>query len=332
MDGSHDTSITWIFIILLIIGAGGALVSSPEGTPASNTQEGQYFLDNNEGGLINDFFKEGNEVVNNEVAEADRAEREGTPFRFSSLFPKGNIIQDKSAIALRDVVVRRSPGGAIIGEQEKRSIATVLDGPVEAFGATWWRLDFEKAPDGWVDQTEISAYVKLFMILNIVPILLENLRWIAIIISLILLCALIYVALKEKALEKLLEKKKGTTLDIEQRKKLDEMEARPLVNTKWQHVQVLMSSQNSNDWRQAIIEADIMLEEMLTKIGYDGASIGEQLKNVEESDFVTLNKAWEAHKVRNRIAHQGSEFVLSHSEAKRIISLYEDVFREFYYI
>ena len=72
-----------------------------------------------------------------------------------------------------------------------------------------------------------------------------------------------------------------------------------------------------------------MLDDMLTKQGYDGEGVGEKLKSVESSDFNTLNEAWEAHKVRNQIAHQGSAFDLSDTLARRTIAQYEAVFREF---
>ncbi len=100
-------------------------------------------------------------------------------------------------------------------------------------------------------------------------------------------------------------------------------------NPRWLHIEELASSTNSSDWRSAIIEADIMLDDMLTKQGYDGESIGEKLKAVESSDFNTLDDAWEAHKVRNQIAHQGSAFDLSETLARRTIARYESVFREF---
>jgi hypothetical protein len=106
----------------------------------------------------------------------------------------------------------------------------------------------------------------------------------------------------------------------------------PVMDARWQHILALIESFNENDWRQAIIESDIILEEMLEKMGYDGDTIGEKLKNIEESDFTSLDKAWEAHKVRNRIAHMGSNFKLGQSEAKRIIGLYKEVFEEFYFI
>jgi len=87
-----------------------------------------------------------------------------------------------------------------------------------------------------------------------------------------------------------------------------------------------------NDWKLAIIEADIMLDELLDSMSYNGESIGEKLKGVEKSDFLTIDKAWEAHKIRNSIAHEGSNFVLSEREVKRVIDLYKSVFEEFHII
>ena len=75
-----------------------------------------------------------------------------------------------------------------------------------------------------------------------------------------------------------------------------------------------------------------MLTDIVSRMGYSGEGLGEQLKQVEKSDFTTLDKAWEAHKVRNTIAHEGGDFILTQREARRIIGLYEDVFREFHYL
>lgn len=108
--------------------------------------------------------------------------------------------------------------------------------------------------------------------------------------------------------------------------------ADPAMARKWESVLQHINSPSSNDWKLAIIEADILLGELLTKMGYRGDSIGEKLKRVEKSDFNTIDNAWEAHKVRNAIAHQGSDFVLNEREAKRVVNLYRAVFEEFYYI
>jgi uncharacterized membrane protein len=103
-------------------------------------------------------------------------------------------------------------------------------------------------------------------------------------------------------------------------------------NKRWESILTRMSSTHEADWRLAIIECDILLNDMLLKMGYRGESIAEKLKQVEKSDFHTLDEAWEAHKTRNRIAHSGSEYHLSRSEAEKTFKLYKEVFEEFFFI
>lgn len=100
-------------------------------------------------------------------------------------------------------------------------------------------------------------------------------------------------------------------------------------NPRWEKVVEHISSENPTEWRQGIIEADIILGELLKAQDYSGDGVGEMLKSVDKSDMLTLEAAWEAHKVRNMIAHEGSNFQLNEREAKRVASLYESVFREF---
>lgn len=103
-------------------------------------------------------------------------------------------------------------------------------------------------------------------------------------------------------------------------------------NKRWQSVLNRIGSVNESDWRLAIIESDIILNEMLDKMGYKGEGVAEKLKQIEKSDFHTLDYAWSAHKLRNRIAHSGSEFHLSHNDAREAFESYKKVFEEFYYI
>lgn len=112
----------------------------------------------------------------------------------------------------------------------------------------------------------------------------------------------------------------------------DISDTQKVVDSKWDKVIEHADSDNPNDWKVAILEADIILGDMLDHLGYVGDSIGEKLKQVEKSDFLTLDKAWEAHKVRNAIAHEGGQFLINHREVLRILELYKDVFDEFYYV
>lgn len=103
---------------------------------------------------------------------------------------------------------------------------------------------------------------------------------------------------------------------------------KPEVNPAWEKVMEHMSLPNPSEWKLAIIEADNLLDQLVKTMGYPGESLGERLKNIEPSDFSTLNQAWEAHKVRNRIAHE-SGYEPSENEARRAIGNYRQVFEEF---
>lgn len=104
------------------------------------------------------------------------------------------------------------------------------------------------------------------------------------------------------------------------------------MNPKWLNVLAHINSDAPADWKLAILEADIMLDAMLEKMGYPGQTVSEKLKLVEKSDFDTLDYAWEAHKIRNSIAHEGSDFVVTKEEAERVVTMFERVFKEFRYI
>ncbi|MCD8495016.1 MAG: hypothetical protein LRY41_03110 [Candidatus Pacebacteria bacterium] len=97
-------------------------------------------------------------------------------------------------------------------------------------------------------------------------------------------------------------------------------------NKKWNKVSEMFMSSDSANWRIAIIEADSLLEELVTSLGYQGESLGEKMKNIDPGNFPYLKEAWEAHLIRNRIAHEGMEFHLDDFEKNRVFRLYEKVF------
>jgi len=103
-------------------------------------------------------------------------------------------------------------------------------------------------------------------------------------------------------------------------------------NTRWDAVLQYLFSISPSDWRLAIIEADSMLDGLLDQLGFKRESLGDKLKAADQETFKKLTAAWEVHTVRNKIAHEGVDFELSHNEAKRIIAIYEDIFRQYGYI
>ena len=110
-------------------------------------------------------------------------------------------------------------------------------------------------------------------------------------------------------------------------------------NPRWIKTLNYLFSQHASDWKLAIIEADSMLEELMNQLGFKGESLGDKLKSATQparqlaggDSFRNLTSAWEVHTIRNKIAHEGS-FELSQYEAKRVIALYEQIFREYGFI
>lgn len=99
-------------------------------------------------------------------------------------------------------------------------------------------------------------------------------------------------------------------------------------NSRWQAIKEKLHSDNQVDWQWAIVEADKILDEVVKQKGYPGENLGEQLKAADPAGFLTLNEAWEAHKVRNQIAHEPG-FQLDKRKAAFTISQFERVFKEF---
>ncbi|OGC84951.1 hypothetical protein A3F55_02970 [Candidatus Adlerbacteria bacterium RIFCSPHIGHO2_12_FULL_53_18] len=103
-------------------------------------------------------------------------------------------------------------------------------------------------------------------------------------------------------------------------------------NSRWETIVMLAASPQESDWRRAIIEADVMLGDLLTSQGYRGATIGDQLKDANPLQFTTLDLAWKAHKMRNDVAHGGEGLQLTERDVRATIDQYGRVFEEFNYI
>lgn len=99
-------------------------------------------------------------------------------------------------------------------------------------------------------------------------------------------------------------------------------------NERWERIVELANSTRESDWRRAILEADIMLGDVLAGMGYPGASVGEALRHANPIQMTTLDLAWKAHKVRNDVAHQGEALALTEREVRTTIDYYKRVFEE----
>jgi hypothetical protein len=104
------------------------------------------------------------------------------------------------------------------------------------------------------------------------------------------------------------------------------------LRSRWQLLLDQAISTDPKAWRSAILDADIMLGELLLKLSYQGDTTAERLRAVPEGAFVTLPNAWEAHRIRNFVSARSSDYILTQREAFRVMKLYEQVFEEFDFI
>jgi hypothetical protein len=99
----------------------------------------------------------------------------------------------------------------------------------------------------------------------------------------------------------------------------------------WSQMLARAASDDENERKLAIISVDSLVDKILGLSGYQGENLGERLKKIEPSDLDSLNDIWEAHKVRNRIAHE-PDLKLSHEESVNTLRRYEKVLKELRYL
>jgi len=144
------------------------------------------------------------------------------------------------------------------------------------------------------------------------------------ILALLFFAGIVFTVFRMREINKL-EKEYYKPIDIE------ESEAKARI-VEWEVIMDHLNADNPAEWRIAVLEADNILDRLLAEEGFQGENLGERLKGLTTKNLVTLNEAWEAHKVRNNIAHDGSTFTLENRHAKQVIGMYEKVFRELGYL
>jgi len=223
----------------------------------------------------------------------------------------------KTASVLNDPV-----NGSILGEQPVGSEGIIIGGPVVIEGERLWKVEFEDGTEGFVSEKVIERKTP---VVDSIIFLVSAFLTLSKVVSTVFFIGIIYtVARMYKVNAK--EYEMFGPLSVLPQSKDEEK------NPRWEKVERYSESENPGEWRLAILEADVILSELVSKMGYHGDSLGEKLKGIEQSDFLTLNQAWEAHKIRNTIAHEGVDYILTQRETRRVIDLYRQVFAEFHII
>jgi len=90
----------------------------------------------------------------------------------------------------------------------------------------------------------------------------------------------------------------------------------------WSAIEAHFYRGGESDLKVAILEADKLLNEALREAGVMGVQLGDRLKKASAEQVPNINELWQAHKLRNQIAHEPN-FKLKRDLAERALGIYE---------
>ena len=73
----------------------------------------------------------------------------GTTSVASAQTATANFSQGDTVSVAAAVNVRGGPNGAVLGQKAAGATGTLVGGPVNANGYTWWQVDYTSGTDGW---------------------------------------------------------------------------------------------------------------------------------------------------------------------------------------
>jgi hypothetical protein len=168
-------------------------------------------------------------------------------------------------------------------------------------------------------QSQSAAYVQKAHLLaqGAATIYISSLGWLeigSVVISAVLIGATVYFIIKTGWLATRVNRMQDVILKADVPKKE--------IQKSWKTIQEHFFVGGDNDLKVAILDADKLLDEALRGAGIQGANLGDRLKKIKPSQLPDIEALWQAHKLRNQIAHE-SDFKLKRDLAERTLQIYE---------
>lgn len=95
----------------------------------------------------------------------------------------------------------------------------------------------------------------------------------------------------------------------------------------WNKIMARLETGLESEYKLAVIEADSMLDDTLKRMGYGGETLGERLGKLTSATLPNIEEVKKAHQTRNNIIHD-PDYRLSLDEAKKVLTIYEQAFRD----
>lgn len=106
--------------------------------------------------------------------------------------------------------------------------------------------------------------------------------------------------------------------------KLPKKIKRPHYTFKWRNVQRLCAQKEQ--WPQAIVNADEMLDEVLKKKRKIGKTMGERMVSAQKA-FTNNDAVWQAHKLANHVRHS-KEVALKEADVREALVAFRQALRD----
>lgn len=95
----------------------------------------------------------------------------------------------------------------------------------------------------------------------------------------------------------------------------------------WNQIKEKLMAASDSDAAYLVIEADALLDDAMKHFRIPGETMGERLEFLTGPDLKSSQDLWDAHKIRNQIAHEGAKNVL-YVDALYAIEKYEKGLKE----
>lgn len=95
---------------------------------------------------------------------------------------------------------------------------------------------------------------------------------------------------------------------------------------KWLAIEQQLKRDDRASYTVTVLEADKLLDQALRERGLKGETMGERMKNAKEL-WSNANAVWQAHKVRNQIAHE-SDFKMGYDDARRALGGFKQALKD----
>lgn len=109
-------------------------------------------------------------------------------------------------------------------------------------------------------------------------------------------------------------KKSGKVLDVDK------------YRSGWLKVERQLVKDNESSYHLAILNADKLLDQALRQRGIKGSTMGERMKSAQTM-WSNASNVWNAHKIRNRIAHE-PDVKVRFDDTRRALAAYKQALKD----